>query len=152
MGMFNKRDQAEAEMERAENETIASIIDKNMVIHGEISFQGKTRVDGTIIGNISGEHLVLSETGKVTGDIVTCSFNCFGNLEGNVKANIIAARKNCTIHGKLEAGSLTVEPGAIIDGEIRSAVAGLVDKPVTKPVLEKEKAIAVEKKTEKETA
>lgn len=136
MGMFSKRDQAEAEMERADNETISSIIDKNMVIHGEMSFQGKTRIDGTIVGNISGEHLVLSETGKITGDIVTCSFNCFGRLEGNIKANIIAARKNCTILGKLEAGSLTVEPGAVIDGEIRSAVTELANTPIQKPVLE----------------
>lgn len=93
MGMFGKKGDAQGELERAENEAISSIIDKQMCIQGEISFQGKTRIDGTIHGNIRGEHLVLSETGVVTGDIVACSFNCFGTLEGNVRANIITARK-----------------------------------------------------------
>lgn len=134
MGMFGKKSIVREEMQRAESEAISSIIDKSMIIIGELSFQGKTRIDGTINGNISGEHLVLSETGKVIGDITACSFNCFGTLEGNVRSNIITARKNCNIHGRLEAGSLTVEPGAIIDGEIKAATRDLTEQLVTKPV------------------
>ncbi|SHO47455.1 bactofilin family protein [Desulfopila aestuarii] len=135
MGIFAKKDMTQEEMDRAENEAISSIIDKNMVIHGEMSFQGKTRIDGTINGNINGEHLVLSDTGKVVGDIIACSFNCFGSLEGNIRANIITARKNCSIQGRLEAGTLTVEPGAVIDGEIRSANPDFANTPVKKPTL-----------------
>jgi len=134
--MFTRKDMAQEEIERAENEAISSIIDQNMVIHGEISFQGKTRIDGTINGNIHGEHLVLSDTGKVFGDIVACSFNCFGSLKGNIRANIITARKNCSIRGRLEAATLTVEPGALIDGEIRSANPEFIETPVTKPALD----------------
>lgn len=122
MGMFGKSENVEQEMEKVENEAIASIIDKSMTIKGEVSFKGKTRLDGIINGNIEGEHLVLSETGKVTGDISVSSFNCYGTLEGNVTAKIVTARKNCNIRGKLIAGSLTVEPGATIEGEIKSAV------------------------------
>jgi len=122
MGMFGKSENVEQEMEKVESEAIASIIDKSMIIKGEVSFKGKTRIDGIINGNIEGEHLVLSETGKVTGDISVSSFNCYGTLEGNVTAKIVTARKECTIHGKLTAGSLTVEPGATIEGEIKAAV------------------------------
>lgn len=120
-------------MQRAESEAISSIIDESMTVSGELTFSGKTRIDGTLNGNVTGEHLVLSETGKVTGDITVCSFNCFGTLEGNVRANIITARKNCIIHGKLEAGSLTVEPGAIIDGEIKAATKELSEQVISKP-------------------
>lgn len=126
MAMFTKKDDVQEEIQKAESEAISSIIDKTMTITGEITFQGKTRIDGLINGNIKGEHLILSETGKVTGDITSSSFNCFGHLEGNVKANIITARKNCSIHGRLEAGSLTVEPGAALDGEIKAATKDLV--------------------------
>lgn len=121
MGMFGKPDNVEQEMQKVENEAISSIIDKSMTIRGEISFKGKARIDGEINGNIEGEHLILSETGKVTGDISVSSLNCYGSLEGNVKANILTARKNCSIHGKLIAENLTVEPGAAIEGEIKSA-------------------------------
>lgn len=121
MGMFGKPESVEQEMQKVENEAISSIIDKSMHVKGEISFKGKARIDGIINGNIEGEHLILSETGKVTGDVSVSSLNCYGSLDGNVKANILTARKKCSIHGKLVAESLTVEPGAAIEGEIKAA-------------------------------
>jgi cytoskeletal protein CcmA (bactofilin family) len=129
MGMF-KKNTLQEEIQKADGEAISSIIDKTMIITGEISFQGKTKIEGAVTGNITGEHLVLSATGKVTGDITVSSFNCFGSLKGNVKANIITARKDCSIRGKLEAGSLTVEPGAVMDGEIKAATKDI--SPVSK--------------------
>ncbi|THB77105.1 MAG: polymer-forming cytoskeletal protein [Desulfobulbaceae bacterium] len=121
--MFTKKNDYDKEMSKAEGETISSIIDKSMSITGEISFKGKTRIDGTVTGNISGEHLILSESGKIIGDITVASFICHGSLEGDIKANIVTARKGCFIHGRLEAGSLTVEPGATLDGEVKAATA-----------------------------
>jgi cytoskeletal protein CcmA (bactofilin family) len=128
MSMFGKSDNVEQQMQKVDSEAISSIIDKSMTITGEISFKGKARVDGIIIGNIEGEHLILSESGKVVGDIIVSSFNCYGALEGNVKADMLTARKNCSVQGKLEAGSLTVEPGAALQGEIKVATKNL--KPV----------------------
>ncbi len=119
--MFGKSMNVEQEMKKVDSEAISSIIDKSMTITGEMFFKGKARIDGTINGNIDGEHLILSETGEVVGDITVASFNCYGSLEGNVKATMLTARKNCSIHGKLEAGNLTVEPGASIEGEIKAA-------------------------------
>jgi len=123
--MFGKSVNVEQEMKKVESEAISSIIDKTMTIKGEMLFKGKTRIDGTINGNVDGEHLILSETGKIAGDINVSSFNCYGSLEGNVKATMLTARKNCSIHGKIEAGSLTVEPGASIQGEINAAAKDL---------------------------
>ena len=134
MGMFGKPVNVEQEMKKVESEAISSIIDKSMTITGEISFKGKARIDGTINGNIEGEHLILSETGKVNGDITVSSFNCYGALEGNVKASMLTARKNCSIHGKLEASSLTVEPGASIQGEIKAAAKEEPTAPKQQPV------------------
>jgi cytoskeletal protein CcmA (bactofilin family) len=132
MGLFGKLENVEQEMKKIESEAISSIIDKSMTIKGEILFKGKARIDGTINGNIDGEHLILSETGKVVGDINVSSFNCYGSHEGNVKATMLTARKNCSIQGKLKAGSLTVEPGASIEGEIKAAAKDL--KPQEKKV------------------
>lgn len=125
MGMFGKSINVDQEMKKVESEAISSIIDKSMTITGEIAFKGKARIDGTVNGNIDGEHLILSESGQIKGDIVVVSFNCYGNIEGNIKANMLTARKSCSIKGKLEAGSLTVEPGAAIKGEIQVAVQEL---------------------------
>lgn len=136
MAMFGKAENVEQEMKKVESEAISSIIDKSMTIKGELIFKGKARIDGTINGNIEGEHLILSETGKIVGDINVSSFNCYGTFEGNVKATMLTARKNSFMHGKLEAGNLTVEPGASIQGEIKAAAKEqpLEDKKAAAPV------------------
>lgn len=133
MGMFGKQVNTEEEMKKIESEAISSIIDKSMVIKGEISFKGKARIDGSVTGNIEGEHLILSETGKIFGDITVNSFNCYGSLEGNITAQMVTARKNSAIRGKLEANSLTVEPGAAIQGEIKAAADQLTKSAQPKP-------------------
>ncbi len=125
MSLFTKEDETEKEFQKAEGEAISSIFDKSAHVIGEISFQGKTRIDGSIEGNIKGEHLILSKSGTITGDIQVSSFICHGALKGNIKASIVTAKKGCSINGKLEAESLTVEPGASIDGEIKAATQGL---------------------------
>lgn len=125
MGMFAKPANVEQEMKKVESEAISSIIDKSMTITGEIAFKGKARIDGIINGNVDGEHLILSESGQIKGDVKVASFNCYGSLEGNVQADIITARKDCSILGKIEAGSLTVEPGAALQGEIKAAAKDL---------------------------
>jgi len=119
--MFNKKDSLEKKLQQAESETITSIIDKTMTVRGEVTFKGKTRIDGTINGDITGEHLILSESGKIIGDIKVSSFICHGTIEGNIVANLVTARKGCAIHGRLEATSLSVEPGASLDGEVKAA-------------------------------
>ncbi len=127
MALFNKSadkvEQITQEMKKVENEAISSIIDKNMAIIGEIDFQGKARIDGTVEGNIKGEHLILSESGRIKGDVQMISLNCYGIIEGDVKTEILTARKGCEISGTLETKALTVEPGASIQGNITSGVS-----------------------------
>lgn len=125
MALFGKTTDGEAAKSKADVEAISSLIDKSMALTGTLSFKGKARIDGTVTGDIEGEHLILSETGKIVGNIKSASFNCYGTLEGDVQANNVIARKNCSIHGRLEANSLTVEPGAAIDGEIKAASGDL---------------------------
>lgn len=144
--MFSKKNGLDKEMQKAENETISSVIDKSMSVSGEMSFKGKTRIDGTINGNVTGEHLILSESGKIIGDIKVSSFICHGYLEGNIISKLVTARKGCSIIGKLEAGSLTVEPGATLDGEVRAAAGA---NQAATPETSDKQAAAVSKKNDK---
>ena len=121
MAIFNKKDDLHAEAAKASKEAISAIISKDMKITGELEFKGKARIDGSIEGNITGEYLVLSDTGKVKGDIVLDSLVCHGTVEGNIKAKLVTAQSTAVIIGKLEAGNLTVESGAILEGEIKSS-------------------------------
>ncbi len=128
MSLFNKKNKKndfDQETARAEKEVIASIIDTKMTVTGELSFSGKARIDGTVKGNIKGEHLILSESGRVIGDISASSLVCHGTIEGNSTVNLFNARKSSCIHGRIEAASLTVEPGAELNGDIKVATRDL---------------------------
>jgi len=132
MPLFNKKDSFDQESKKAEKEAIASIIDTKMAIKGELLFEGKARIDGTVEGNIKGEHLILSEGGKIVGDVQVSTFVCHGTLEGNIKSSMLTARKTSHIHGRIESNSLSVEPGARLEGEMKVATQDLHlvgDKP-----------------------
>ncbi len=131
MAVFGKKDDFAQDLKKSESEAISSIIDESVIINGEISFKGKTRVDGQINGNITGEYLILSKTGKIEGDATVTSFDCHGQITGNAKASLVTLRKECKVNGKIEANSLMVEPGAVLDGEVKAATKDLATPPTS---------------------
>ncbi|MDU9050539.1 MAG: polymer-forming cytoskeletal protein [Candidatus Electrothrix sp. Rat3] len=132
MALFKKEEKIEptrneisASQERRsvknEKDPIASVLAKEMVITGEISFKGKARFDGTVQGDITGEYLILSDTAQVTGNITVTTLVCHGKVEGNVMAEVVTAHATSEIHGILKSQNLTVESGASLEGEIHSS-------------------------------
>lgn len=120
MPLFNKKNNLNQESIKASKEVITSILSKDMQISGEIRFKGKTRIDGLVEGNMKGEHLILSETGKIIGDIDVDSLICHGTIEGNINSKMVTAHPTAIIHGMLVATNLTVESGASLNGEIKA--------------------------------
>ncbi len=111
----------ERKIVKNEKDPIASVLAKEMVITGEISFKGKARFDGRVEGNITGEYLILSDTAKVVGNITVTTLVCHGKVEGNVVAEVVTAHATSEIHGILKSQNLTVESGASLEGEIHSS-------------------------------
>lgn len=119
--MFKIKDNLVKQIRRADSDTISSIIDRKMTITGELRFQGKARIDGTVNGNIEGDYLILSQSGRINGDIKVATFVCHGTMEGNVTTDTLTARKSSTIHGKVSATKLVVEPGASLYSEVKTS-------------------------------
>lgn len=118
MGLFSKNNKLPTQTGSSSAGVITSVIAKDMRVTGELSFKGKARIDGIVEGNIKGEHLVLSESARIYGDLELVSLICHGSIEGNVKAQQVTTHNTASLHGNLAAASLTVEPGAKLNGEI----------------------------------
>ena len=103
----------------ADNIAISSVVGKGMTLIGDISFTGKLRMDGKVEGNVKGEHLILGETGSITGDIEIDTCSCQGRVNGNIKAKDLSVVKGCRIDGNVETVNLAVEPGAFLNGEVK---------------------------------
>jgi len=107
------------------NVAISSIIGKGMNFTGNVDFTGKLRLDGSIEGNVKGDHLIMGETGRITGDVDIETFICQGRVQGNIKACNLNVVKGCRIDGNVEAVNLLVEGGASLNGEVKVETSDL---------------------------
>lgn len=103
---------------------ISSIIGQDMTIIGDLTFKSKIQVDGRLQGNLSGTCLVLSESGRIVGDVVTDSLICYGQIDGNLTVGKLFLKKTGVINGRVETSDLSVESGGRLNGEIRPGGLG----------------------------
>jgi len=122
MGIFEKKS---AGLKESADGAINSIIGQDMVLSGDVSFQGKLRLDGRVEGDVKGEHLVLGETGHIAGDVEASVFVCHGTVSGDISAEKLFAVDGCRINGKIQATDLSVESGASVVGEVRASAKDL---------------------------
>ncbi len=118
MSIFNEKKETTAV---SKNDPISSIIGQDMTLTGDLAFKSKIQIDGKIDGNLNGDSLILSATGKIEGDVDVKSITCYGQINGNVKAGVLFLKKSGIINGRVETSDLSVESGGILTGEIKSS-------------------------------
>lgn len=103
---------------------IRSIIGQDMTIVGDLSFKSKIQIDGKIQGNLTGTSLVVSETGRIIGNVRTESLVCYGQVDGDLTVGKMFLKKTGVINGRVETSDLSVESGGRLNGEIKSLAQG----------------------------
>lgn len=125
--MFNKKKQP----------PIKSLIAEGNQIDGNIRFADGLRVDGAIVGNVSGNPdqasiLVISETATVTGEVQADHIIINGSVTGPVQARVLLElQPKARIQGDVHYAALEMHQGALIAGQLRPMLdAG--EKPTLK--------------------
>lgn len=103
---------------------IRSIIGQDMTVVGDLSFKSKIQIDGQIQGNLTGTSLVVSESGRIIGDVHTESLVCYGRIDGDLRVGKLFLKKTGVINGRVETSDLSVESGGCLNGEIKSLGQG----------------------------
>lgn len=99
-----------------------SILGADTAIKGDISAASDLHVDGRIEGDVVCASLVQGETSEVVGAIKAQTARLAGTVRGTIDAGELTILKSARIHGDVHYQSLTIEPGAEVDG--RFAVRG----------------------------
>lgn len=130
--MFNKKKQP----------PIKSLIAEGSQIDGNFRFADGLRIDGAVVGNISGNPdlasiLVISETASVTGEIQADHIIINGTVKGPVHARVmLELQPKARITGDVHYTALEMHQGAIIAGQLRPIVnngdMGSEEKPTLK--------------------
>ena len=93
------------------------IIGKDSKITGEIESAGTILIEGTIIGTIHGEKVILGEKSYVKGNIFANSISISGKIEGCLKAGeIVEFKESGCISGDVVTRRMSVLKGAILNG------------------------------------
>ncbi len=120
--MFNKRKQP----------PIRSLIAQGSQIDGDFRFADGLRIDGTLVGNVRGDGdkpsiLVISESGSVVGSVHADHVIISGSVKGPVHAHaLLELQPKARIEGDVFYRALEMHEGALIEGQLRPAVAAEV--------------------------
>jgi cytoskeletal protein CcmA (bactofilin family) len=98
---------------------------------GKLTFEGTVRIDAKFVGSIiTNDVLVVGERAKIDAEITCGTVVVHGELNGNVKAkNAVELRRSAKVRGNVETSSLSIEKGALFQGEVKMAVGEKTARP-----------------------
>ena len=93
-------------------------LDSGSKISGKLSFDGPTRIDGQVDGEITGkDSLTIGESAVVTAQIRAAAIIVAGKVSGDIIASQrIEIRPSAKVIGNLTAPMLVVHEGALFEG------------------------------------
>ncbi len=106
--------------DKVERTDIKSILSEGLKIEGNISFQGKIRIDGEVKGDIEGDYIILGKSAKVTGNLKTKTVIVQGNVKGNISSDRVEIKSGAEVVGDINTNSLSIDSGANIQGMVNS--------------------------------
>lgn len=115
--MFGKKDVGKTQGR------IDSLIGAGTRVEGNIVFSGGLRIDGEVVGNIvaadsaSAALVVLSEMGRVEGNVSVAHLVTNGHIVGVVSVTeSLEMQSRARIVGDVDYASIEMHQGAVIDG------------------------------------
>ena len=99
---------------------LTAFIDQGSTFEGKLSFKDTVRIDGHFRGEISSENtLIVGESGEIEATIHSKTVVVSGTVEGNIAASRqLLLHKTAVVNGDVEAGSLVIEDGAVLNGRV----------------------------------
>lgn len=100
---------------------LAALLGRGATYTGEMSFEGRVRVDGVYRGRIyTDDTLEIGESGVVEGEVDASILVVAGVASGGIRARErLVLQPNGSLKGKVDARSLEVHPGGRIDATVR---------------------------------
>ena len=111
--------------------TLNAFIDQGSEFSGKLSFKDTVRIDGKFDGEISSENtLIIGETGRIHATIQSETVIISGEVDGEIVApGQVIIHKTARVTGNIRTGSLAVEEGAGLNGQITMTGQGDASRP-----------------------
>lgn len=137
--MFKFEKDSNQPVDRPHNR-IDCLIGENARVEGVINFSGGLRIEGEIVGHIKTEGLhsgtlVVSETGRVKGEINVSHAFIDGTIEGPITVSSLTLQKNSSITGNISYSMLEIDSGAVVQGQLSQSNVHEMETPDSMPII-----------------
>jgi len=96
-----------------------TLISENSSVEGELKGSEGLIILGSFKGDIESKTLEISLSGKVIGNVEAVNITISGYFEGELVCHsLLTITKAATVKGKVAYGTLSVEPGGLIEAEV----------------------------------
>jgi cytoskeletal protein CcmA (bactofilin family) len=108
--------------------TVRSAIGAGMHVNGDCVFEGSLEIDGTVLGDVTGQGaqptaLTIGESGSVTGAISADQVVIGGTVVGPVLAReLLELHAKARVQGDVLYKALEMQQGAVIAGQLRPQI------------------------------
>ena len=119
--MFSKKPEPSfpaATPRRAASASTFSVLGADVTMRGDVEAAADLHLDCTVEGDVTCATLVQGETGRIAGAIEAHSARLAGHVKGTVTARELVVLRGARIDGDVHYETLTVEPGATIEGRL----------------------------------
>ena len=96
-----------------------SVINADLRVTGDLISESDVQVDGSVNGDIRTRTLTIGQSGEVRGEIVADKIRICGTVIGQVRAKDVSLSDTARMIGDILHESLSIEPGAHIEGHCR---------------------------------
>ncbi|MZR30940.1 bactofilin family protein [Sneathiella litorea] len=132
------------EPKSTKSNAMPSIIAENLNIEGNLTSEGEIQIDGKVSGDVQAKLLTIGQNAEITGDINAGTLIIRGAVNGSLRGEEITVTSTATVKGDIIHASLSIEPGAKIDGHLKHS-DNPRDLPETVTFLDKSEAASGEK-------
>jgi cytoskeletal protein CcmA (bactofilin family) len=102
---------------------LPSIIARGLRIVGNVASDGVVHIEGEVDGDIDCAELTIGPAGRVDGHVSATSVHVCGTMNGTIHARFVTIVAGARVTGEVIHETLTVAPGAHLDGYYRPVPA-----------------------------
>ncbi|WP_281613341.1 polymer-forming cytoskeletal protein [Flammeovirga sp. SubArs3] len=119
MGLFGNAEEAKKVVPQQSGNVTNNSIGQGTTLKGDVETHGILRMDGKLIGNLQcHSKLFLGNDGQVEGDVFAQNAEIEGEIHGKIEvAENLILRSSAVVHGDIITKSLTIDPGAVFNGQ-----------------------------------
>jgi cytoskeletal protein CcmA (bactofilin family) len=99
--------------------TKRSIIDRRLLVTGDLEGRGELQVEGRVEGNIRCALLLVGNEGIINGNVTADEVVVRGEIKGTIRANSVVLQDRARVNSEIFHKLLSIEAGACFEGEVR---------------------------------